>query len=235
MRPIIFELCAETMDACLAARDGGAQRIELCSGLSEGGLTPGHGFVREAVRQSGLPVHVLVRPRGGGYVYSADEVAVMAADIAHIKTLGAAGVVLGLLQKDGSVDVATTRELVELAQPMEVTFHRAFDSTPSLEAALEQVIAAGCKRVLTSGGHRDVVQGAFVLAALVEQAAGRIDIAVGGGLRLQNAAVLARATGATHFHGSLLPTPGTQEGYAHAHVTLDPAVVRGMVKRLQEA
>ncbi len=243
MTKIIFELCAETMHACLAARDGGADRIELCSALSEGGITPSHGLVLAAVRRSGLPVHVLVRPRGGSYVHSADEFAVMAEDVQHVKALGAAGVVLGLLLPDGRVDVDAVRKLVDLARPMEVTFHRAFDSTPSLQEALEDVIATGCGRVLTSGGELDVVQGADTLAALVAQAGDRIDVAVGGGLRPENAAMLARRTGASHFHGSLqskLPheklavTPGTDEGYVVERETVDPEAVWQMVKCLRE-
>jgi copper homeostasis protein len=243
MHKIVFELCAETMEACLAAREGGADRIELCSGLSEGGITPSHGLVRAAVSRSGLPVHVLVRPRGGSYVYSADEVAVMAEDVLHAKALGAAGVVVGLLLPSGRVDSDAVRRLVELARPMEVTFHRAFDSTPSLREALEDVIATGCKRVLTSGGHLDVVLGADTLAALVAQAGDRIDVAVGGGLRLRNAAMLARRTGASHFHGSLQSkapqeklavTPGTDEGHVFERETVDPEAVRRMVKCLRE-
>ena len=159
MRNIIFELCAETIDACLAAKEGGAHRIELCSGLSEGGLTPSHGLVQAAIERSGLPVHVLLRPRGGGFMYTKSEVAVMREDIQHVKQLGAVGVVLGLLRTDGSVDVEGVRDLVQLAHPMKVTFHRAFDVTPSLPQALEDVITTGCDRILTSGGQRDVVDG----------------------------------------------------------------------------
>lgn len=203
MRKIVFELCAETIDACIAARDGGANRIELCSALSEGGLTPSHGMVQAAIRDSGLPVHVLIRPRGGDFIYSPAEVEVMQSDIEHAKVLGASGVVLGLLNPDASVDLSGTRALVELARPMEVTFHRAFDVTYALSQALEDVIASGCDRVLTSGGEHDVVAGAHSLAALVEQADGRIEIAVGGGLRIQNAAALSQTIGAQHFHGSL--------------------------------
>jgi copper homeostasis protein len=203
LRDIVFEVCAETMEACIAAHRGGADRIELCSALSEGGLTPSHGFLREAVKRSGLPIHAMVRPRGGSFLYSADEIEIMREDILHMKSLGVPGVVLGLLLPDGSVDVATTRELVQLASPMRVTFHRAFDSAPSLSQALEDVIATGCDRVLTSGGHDDVNAGAESLAALVKQAAGRIAIAVGGGLRLADAARLANFIGAKHFHASL--------------------------------
>jgi len=202
-RKIVFELCAETIDACLVAREGGADRIELCTALSESGLTPSHGLIRSAVAQSGLPIHAMVRPRGGSFVYTAGEIEIMREDILHMKGLGVAGVVLGLLHPDGSVDVAVTRELVQLASPMQATFHRAFDSAPSLSQALEDVIATGCDRVLTSGGEDDVNAGAASLAALVEQAAGRIEIAVGGGLRLADAARLAKFIGARHFHASL--------------------------------
>jgi copper homeostasis protein len=203
MHKIVFELCAESIDACLTAREGGANRIELCTALSEGGLTPSHGLIREAVQRSGLPVHVLLRPRGGDFVYSDAEFDVMCEDLRHMRSLGVSGVVLGLLHADGTVEIERTRELVVMAALLEVTFNRAFDYTASLEQALEDVIATGCRRVLTSGGERDVVSGAESLARLVKQAAGRIEIAVGGGLRLKNAAAVARTTGAQHFHGSL--------------------------------
>lgn len=203
MRKIVFELCAESIDACLVAREGGADRIELCSALSEGGLTPSHGLIREAVARSGLPVHVLLRPRGGDFVYTDAEFNVMRDDLKHLRELGASGVVLGVLREDGAVDVERTRGLIDMAGPLEVTFNRAFDHAASLEDALEQIIAIGCQRVLTSGGERDVVSGGKSLAKLIEQAAGRIEIAVGGGLRLKNAAAVARTTGARHFHGSI--------------------------------
>ena len=202
-RAITFELCAETLQACLAAREGGADRIELCSALSEDGLTPSHGLIRAAVERCGLPVHVLLRPRCGDFVYSADEFALMREDLMHARELGANGFAFGVLKADGSVDLMRTRELVELAAPLDVTFHRAFDLTPFLDAALEEVIAAGCRRILTSGGEPDLVAGAANLARLVKLAEGRIDIAVGGGLRLSNAASVARDTHASHFHGSV--------------------------------
>lgn len=198
----VFELCVETLEACVAAREGGADRVELCRELRVGGLTPSDDLVRAAVRV-GLPVHAMVRPRGGGFVYSADELEMMAADVVRMKALGAAGVVLGVLLPDLRVDVAATRKLVELAGPMQVTFHRAFDEAADLPEALEDVIASGCGRVLTSGGAPDVLAGAAVLAELVQQAGDRIAVAVGGGLRLENAKHVARVTGAREFHGSL--------------------------------
>jgi copper homeostasis protein len=203
MKKIIFELCAETLEACLAARDGGADRIELCSALTEDGLTPSHGLLKMAIADSGLPVHGLVRPRGGNFFYSAEEIQVMEQDILHMAQLGVTGVVLGLLKSDRTVDVEATKRLVDLARPLKVTFHRAFDETPALVQALEDVIDTGCDRVLTSGGQSDAMQGSATLAKLVEQAGDRIEIAVGGGLRLANAAELAARTGAKSFHGSL--------------------------------
>ena len=229
VRKIIFELCAETVDGCTAARNGGAARIELCSGLSEGGLTPSHGLIAHAVQSAGLPVHVLIRPRGGDFSYTESELAVMAEDIRHAKQLGVAGVVLGMLNQQRAVHIAHTRALVHLAKPMQVTFHRAFDETASLPEALEAIIGVGCDRVLTSGGRESVLAGAETLQALVRQASGRIDIAVGGGLRLTSAAEVARITGAEHFHGSLR---GESDGAA---CTVDAKTVQAMIQQLQEA
>lgn len=237
LRPVVFELCAETMQACLAARAGGADRIELCSSLSEGGLTPSHGLVRQAVQQSGLPIHVLLRPRGGDFVYSDADFAVMLDDLAHVRTLGVRGVVLGVLLADGTVDVVRTRLLVELASPLEVTFHRAFDETPSLTDALEAVIAAGCRRVLTAGGEDNALAGSAVLQQLVLQASGRIDVAVGGGVRAANAAQLARSTGARHFHAALQPRDAGVSGRPWRQTSSDvqPVDVAAVIRQLRFA
>ncbi|HWZ52919.1 MAG TPA: copper homeostasis protein CutC [Granulicella sp.] len=247
MQKIVFELCAESVEACDAGRDGGAHRIELCSALSEGGLTPSHGLIRAAIERSGLPVHVLLRPRSGDFLYTTAELEVMRDDLKYARSLGASGAVLGFLHADGSVDIERASEFVALAGPLEVTFHRAFDYAAAHEQALEAVIAAGCSRVLTSGGERDVVRGATPLALLVKQAAGRIDIAVGGGLRLNNAAGVARVTGARHFHGSLrrrvaspmlYQRPGMLEedgALMKARTTVESADVRQMIENLTQA
>jgi copper homeostasis protein len=203
MQKIIFELCAESIDACFAARAGGAHRIELCSTLSEGGVTPSYGLINKAIQYGGLPVHILLRPRGGDFVYTDAELDVMREDLAYLRELRVSGVVLGFLDSKNAVDIELTREFFSLAGPLEVTFNRAFDHAASQEQALEEIIACGCHRVLTSGGQYDVLQGMETLASLVKQAADRIDIAVGGGLRLHNAAEIAHKTGARHFHGSL--------------------------------
>jgi len=234
-RDIVFEVCAETLEACVAAEAGGASRVELCAALSEGGLTPSHGLVRVALERCSLPIHAMARPRGGDYVYSAGEFEIMRRDIEHLKEMGVAGVVLGLLDRDGRVDAARTRELVELAQPLEVTFHRAFDDTEDLSAALEDVIATGCGRVLTSGGKSDVHTGEPALAELVAQAAGRIEIACGGGLRVELAGRLARETKARHFHGSLrewVPELSAEPGLAYR---VRAEAVIAMVEALREA
>lgn len=202
-RQIVFELCAETLEACLAAREGGAQRIELCTALSEGGLTPSHALLRAAVQQSRLPVYVLLRPRGGDFTYTDQEFGLIVQDMLHATELGANGFVVGVLDAEGRVDIRRMRQLVEAAGGREVTFHRAFDVSHNLAEALEQVIDAGCGRLLSSGGAVDVETGAEQLYRLREQAAGRIEIAVGGGLRLASASHVAAATGATHFHGSV--------------------------------
>ena len=202
-QPIVFELCAETFEAALSAEPGGADRIELCTMLDVGGLTPSHEFIEQAINSSGLPVHVLLRPHADGFVYSASDFASISTELQHARRLGATGVVLGILNAERTVDTARTRALVELAAPMDVTFHRAFDEVPDFDRALEDVIAAGCQRILTSGGAPDVLAGADVLARLVTRAAARIDIAAGGGLRLSNAYEVRRRTGARHFHGSL--------------------------------
>jgi copper homeostasis protein len=200
---IIFEVCAEDLDSCVAAREGGADRIELCCALIDGGLTPSHALISAAIAQSGLPIYTILRPRGGDFVYSDAEFALMQEDLEHARSLGVSGFVAGVLRPDGTVDGNRMRLLVEQATPLEMTFHRAFDVAGNLEHALEDVIATGCRRLLTSGGAADVYTGAETLRRLGERADGRIAIAVGGGLRLETATEVARVTRASQFHGSV--------------------------------
>lgn len=202
-REVVFEVCAEGLESCVAAREGGAHRIELCCALIEGGLTPSHALISAAVTQSGLPIFTMLRPRGGDFVYSDAEFALLQEDLEHARSLGVSGFVAGILRPDGTVDGNRMSRLVEKAAPLEMTFHRAFDAATNLEHALEDVIATGCRRLLTSGGAENVIAGAGRLRRLVIQAAERIEIAVGGGLRLENAAEVARITGASQFHGSV--------------------------------
>ena len=231
VQEIVFELCAESLDACLIAKASGAARIELCSDLNVDGLTPSHALVHRAVQTSGLPVYMLLRPRSGDFVYTDLEFSLIREDLLHGKSLGVAGFALGVLHRDSTVDVERTRELVDLASPLEVTFHRAFDCTPSLPEALEGVIRAGCHRILTSGGATDVYRGADHLAQIVRLARGRVEIAVGGGLRAEGAATLVATTGARHFHGSVrhqTPTPNPHDHPAQ----VDPHDVQHLIASL---
>ena len=188
-----LEICAETVQACSAATEGGAHRIEICSALAQGGLTPSHALIHSAIEAgNGLPVHVLLRPRGGNFIYSEVEFKLICEDLEHSAALGVSGFVVGFLNPDGAIDEARTAAIVKLAQGREVTFHRAFDHARDLSEALEHIIALGCHRVLTSGGKPTVREGMHTIAALANQAAGRICIAAGGGVTPAVAAELLR-------------------------------------------
>ncbi|MGD0736810.1 MAG: copper homeostasis protein CutC [Terracidiphilus sp.] len=203
MKTFLFEVCAESVEAAQAAESGGADRIELCSQLPIGGVTPEIELIRAAVGALSIPVHVLIRPRGGDFAFSADEFGLMRRQIELAKEAGAAGVAVGVLLPDGSVDVERTRELVELGRPMNVTFHRSFDETSNLFEALEAVIETGADCLLTSGGAPDVLTGAESIAQLRKQAGERLVIMAGGGLRLHNLLEIVRRTGVSHLHGSM--------------------------------
>ncbi len=197
-----FELCAETLQACAAASEGGADRIELCAALGEGGVTPSRGLLREALAAVRVPVHVLVRPRAGGFVYSAAEFRVMCQDVQDAVATGAAGVVVGVVTKDRTIHRDRMEELMQLATGRAVTFHRAFDQLHDLRSSLETLIDLGCARVLTSGGLPTVSEGFDSLTQLAQQAAGRIRVAAGGGVTLENAARLVAVPG-LDLHASL--------------------------------
>jgi len=203
MKNYLFELCAESVQAAQAAELGGADRIEFCSQLSIGGVTPSEELTSAVIRTLSIPVHVLIRPRGGDFVYSPAEFDQMRRQIDHVKQAGAAGIAIGVLLPDGNVDLERSRELVCHARPLSVTFHRAFDESADLTDALESVIQTGADCLLTSGGAPDVLAGADSIARLRRQAAGRMEIMAGGGLRLTNLAEVVRRTGVSYIHGSL--------------------------------
>ena len=197
-----IEICCGSIQSAANAKAGGAVRVELCQGLIEGGTTPSLASIEYAVKELGLQVFVLVRPRGGNFCYNELEIKTMEQDVEFCKQAGVAGVVVGFLHPDGSIDTVLTRRFVKLAAPLPVTFHRAFDRCHEPLKALEQIIDCGCARILTSGCKPTAMEGAEMLKQLVQQANGRIKILAGSGVTPENAAALRQKTGAPEIHGS---------------------------------
>ena len=221
MRPDMeLEICVESVESAVAAEKGGANRVELCGALSEGGLTPSFGLIHAVTRAVGIGAYVMIRPRCGDFLYSDAEFRMMLEDVAVAREAGARGVVVGLLTTDGTVDVERTRALVKAAGPMDVTVHRAIDMSRDLEEALEAAIAAGAARVLTSGGAKTALQGAAKIAAMVRRAHGRIGVMIGGNVRAENLAQIVSATGAEQFHAALRTTMDSPMLYRNAGLHL---------------
>ena len=197
-----LEVIAFTIEACSIAQENGADRIELCANPGEGGTTPSYGMIRAAKERCSIPVFCMIRPRGGDFLYTDEEYQVMKDDIIQCRDHGCDGVVLGLLSADGTVDAKRTRELVQLAYPMEVTFHRAFDRVNDPFKALEDIIACGCTRILTSGLMPTAAAGISLIRELVERADHRIIIMPGSGVRAGNIEGLMELSGATEYHTS---------------------------------
>lgn len=200
---ITIEVCVDSVDSAIAAARGGAHRIELCSDLLEGGITPSLGLLGVVRSKVSIPVHVIIRPRSGDFCYSEAEFDCMRRDIEIAKREGAEGVVLGILDQSGRVDLPRTRQLVELARPLSITFHRAFDMSANLLQALEDVCASGADRLLTSGGEQECLLGVTTVARLVRAARARITIMAGGRIGIDNAATIIERTGVTEIHVSL--------------------------------
>jgi copper homeostasis protein len=206
---VILEIAANSVASALAAQEGGADRIELCAALELGGLTPSHAQIALARERLRIPLYVLIRPRAGDFLYSAPECEVMQRDIEACVALGCDGVVLGMLDAEGGVDMARCRALIAAAGTLGVTFHRAFDLSRDPARALEDIVALGCERVLTSGAQASAIEGAALIRDLIAQANGRLAVMPGAGITAQNIAALAAATGAREFHASarhLLPS-----------------------------
>jgi copper homeostasis protein len=199
------EICVDSVESAIASASGGAERVELCSALGEGGITSSCGLIREVRAAVPIQLFVIIRPRGGNFVYSDSELEVMRKDIVAVKAMGVDGVVLGALTSDGEVDQPHTRELIQLARPLQVTFHRAFDVCRNMHRALEDVIATGADRILTSGGKADAVSGMNTIATLQRNAGQRIRIMAGGGIRASNVRRIALHAGIFELHTSLNP------------------------------
>lgn len=245
----ILEVCCGSIHSVRAAIAGGAHRVELCAALGEGGLTPSAGLIAAAVH-TGIPVQVLIRPRGGDFLYTPDDVAVMVQDIRLAARLGANGVVIGALTSDGDVDTSVCRQLVDAAREsvdrhLSITFHRAFDLCRDPFAALADIHTLGCDRILTSGQAQTAGQGITLLRQLVEATTDQLSIMPGSGINADNAIDILRQTGAHEIHASLrslihshttyhkdgvnMGTPGADE---YSWLETDPHIVRSLTTRL---
>ncbi len=207
---VLLEICVVSLDYAIAAQRARADRVELCSNLASGGITPDVRLMDAAREHLHIPIHVLIRPRPGDFFYLAHEFRLMRKDIQTAKQLGMDGVVLGLLNREFQIDVARTRELVELAHPLQVTFHRAFDQSHSWRDSLEAVIQTGAHRLLTSGCRAKATEGLSTLAKLVREAKDQIIVMPGGGITPANFVRVLGATSAREIHASLL-TPALRK------------------------
>ena len=241
-KSFLLEIAANSAGSALAAQAGGAGRVELSGNLDEGGTTPSYGvtaLVRERLR---IPLFVLIRPRVGDFLYEEFELEAMRRDIQACRQLGCDGIVIGALNADGAVDVATCRELIAEAGAMNVTFHRAFDVARDQKQALQDVISLGCQRIITSGARASALEGADLLATLVRQAGHRLSIVVGSGINADNLAELIKRTGAREFHTSASATRRSKmrwqdsalRGLQADYTCSDVERIRQMVEILQQ-
>jgi copper homeostasis protein len=227
---LLLEIAVFNIESALLAAGSGADRLELCENPLEGGTTPSYGTLHMVRSLVTIPVFPIIRPRGGDFLFSTSEIAVMKKDIALCKELGFEGVVIGLLNQDGTINAQVTRELVELAYPMEVTFHRAFDRVKDPLAAMETLIGIGCQRILTSGQQPNAWEGRELIRELVQASDNRICILPGSGIRSNNYQELIQFTGVTEIHSSarkINPSPmdflvpGMQETLENTSVDVD--------------
>jgi copper homeostasis protein len=200
---ILLEICVDSVDSALAAQQGGAHRIELCGSLIEGGVTPSAGLMSIVRKKVSIDLYVMIRPRSGDFCYSDEEYEVMRRDVMVAKEMGANGIVFGILNPDGNVDVHRCRDLVEIARPLKVTFHRAFDMSRNLNQSLEEIIHAGVDRVLTSGAEKNAEEGLPKLIQLNRAARKRLAVMVGGGITERNVRRIIQETGVCEIHASV--------------------------------
>jgi copper homeostasis protein len=224
--PILIEVCVDSVSSAIAAERGGAGRIELCSNLFEGGVTPSAGLIEQTRARTSVGLQVMVRPRGGDFCYTREEFETIQSDIAAIKKLGADGVVFGLLAAEGNVDIDRTRQLIELARPLNVTFHRAFDMSADLFRALEDICTTGADRILTSGGERTCMEGVPTITRLVKAAGDRIAIMAGGNIRDHNARSIIEKTGIREIHVGLASLVASPMIYRNPRIFMGAAAGR---------
>ena len=218
MKKIFTEICVNSVESAVAAQIGGANRVELCDNLLEGGTTPSFGSIALARQLLNIKLHVIIRPRGGDFLYSETEFEIMKRDIETAKNLGADGLVFGILDENGDVDKVRTKELVELSRPLTVTFHRAFDVSQDAFQALEDLISLGVDYVLTSGQEATAMEGADLIAELVERAENRIKILACGNLNERNIAKFLAKTNISEIHFTGFGEVGSQMKYRNNRV-----------------
>jgi copper homeostasis protein len=212
----IIEIATSDFSTTKAAIAGGADRIELCANLTEGGTTPSYATIKKCRESFAVQLYPIIRPRGGDFLYTDGEFDIMKTDVQLCKDLGCDGIVIGLLLVDGAIDIIRTKQLIDIAYPLGVTFHRAFDRCLDPFAAMEQLIEAGCERILTSGQRPFVIDGIDLVAELNKKADGRIIIMPGSGVRKDNIKMLAEKTGCTEFHSSLRGKTKSKMNFIHA-------------------
>jgi copper homeostasis protein len=212
----IIEIATSDFTTTKSAIEGGADRIELCANLAEGGTTPSNGTIIQCREKFAVQLYPIIRPRGGDFLYTEDEFEIMLKDVKLCKQLGCDGVVIGLLHSDGTIDLKRTAKLIEAAYPLGVTFHRAFDRCKDPFQAVEQLVEIGCERILTSGQQPTVNEGIDFIAGLNKMAEERIIIMPGSGVRVDNIKVLAEKTGCTEFHSSLRSKKKSKMEFEHS-------------------
>lgn len=234
-----LEIIGFNIESCIISQSAGANRIELCDNPGDGGTTPSYGFIKAAREKLTIQLYPIIRPRGGDFLYTDAEFEIMKTDISICKALNCEGVVIGMLNADGTVDKARCKELVERAYPLGVTFHRAFDRTIDPLKALEDIIDTGCERILTSGQRPNALDGADLISALIKQADNRIIIMPGSGVRSDNIAAIAKKTGSVEFHSSARIFKDSKMEYTNdamqenlGSVTVDTDEIKKMVDLL---
>jgi copper homeostasis protein len=219
---VLLEVCANSVNSALAAQEGGAVRVELCENLYEGGTTPSHGDIMIARKLLQIKLYVLIRPRGGDFLYTDVEYDIITTDVKYCIEAGCDGIIIGILKADGTVDKERCIKLVQMAKQagLGVTFHRAFDMCADLDRGLEDIIGLGCERILTSGSKSTAMEGSRILAGLIKKAKGRIIIMPGSGINEHNVADLVRFTGAKEVHSSARARLDSKMEFKNDHIIM---------------